>query len=175
MNHLAHLVFWCLLSECYLGRLTVKSPLNPITTQTMANCTILSHASELLFSTSLMVLIMDRNFRALTVKFSHNPIRPKRWLIRNIPRDTSKSSILATLTVLIIKATFWRSYKEVLNEPHYDPKDGQFERFWEPPLKTLSHASESSLSGSLMVLIIRASFWIYHSEIITSLPLRPKI
>ena len=152
----------------------MKSPLNPIKTQTMASFKILSHASELLFSTSLMVLIMDRNFRALTVKFSHNPIR-KRWLIRKIPRDTSKSSILATLTVLIIKATFWRSYKEVLNEPHYDPKDGQFERFWEPPLKTLSHASESSLSGSLMVLIIRASFWIYHSEVITSLPLRPKI
>ena len=36
------------------------------------------------------------------------------------------TSFLPTLMALIIRATFWSSYDEILTLPDYDPKDGQF-------------------------------------------------
>jgi len=49
--------------------------------------------------------------------------------------NVSKSLLSPDLTELIIKASFWRSYDEMLTLPHYDPEG------W-PICKILSNASE---------------------------------
>ena len=48
--------------------------------------------------------------------------------------DASKSSFLASLTLLIIRATFWSCYNKILTEIHYNPKDSQFKKYCHTPL-----------------------------------------
>ena len=66
------------------------------------------------------------------------PLRPKRWPIWTMLSDASKSSFLASLTVLIIRPTFWSCYSKILTEsgvkPHYNPKDSQFKKYCHTPL-----------------------------------------
>ena len=61
-------------------------------------------------------------------------LRPKRWPIWTLLSDASKSSCLASLTVLIIRATFWSCYSKILTEPHYNPKDSKFQKYCHTPL-----------------------------------------
>ena len=89
-------------------------------------------------------------------------LRPKRWPIWTLLSDASKSSCLASLTVLIIRATFWSCYSKILTEPHYNPKDSKFK-------KLLSHSSKSSFSTNHNGLIIRTTFWRSYDEIFPKL------
>ena len=80
---------------------------------------IIALATESLFSSSLRVLIINRHFRGLTVKFSLNLITTQKMAnLEKMLSHTCKSSCLATLMVLIIKATFRNSDWEILTQPH---------------------------------------------------------
>lgn len=45
-----------------------------------------------------------------------------------------KASLLATVMVLIIKATFWRPYWEILTSRYFEAKDGQYSNNCHTPL-----------------------------------------
>lgn len=47
---------------------------------------------------------------------------------------TFKASLLATVMVLIIKATFWRPYSEILTSRYFEAKDGQYSNNCHTPL-----------------------------------------
>ena len=82
---------------------------------------------------------------------SHNPIRNQK--IPNLEKNFTSLNLRFDIVfwVLFIIVAFWSFYGEILAEPYYCPKDGQF-------AKTVRRLIIILLS-LFFLLIIRASIW----------------
>ena len=56
------------------------------------------------------------------------PLRRKWWPICKILSNAAESSFAGSILLLIISATFWSSYCEILAKPHCGPNYGQFQK-----------------------------------------------
>lgn len=78
-----------------------------------------------------------------------------------------KASLLATVMVLIIKATFWRPYWEILTSRYFEAKDGQYSNNCHTPLTNRFQVALWCLSSRKH---FGTSTWNFLLK-----PLRPKI
>ena len=109
----------------------VKFLLNPITPQKMAN---LQKTVRRLIISFLACFPCLRQFGALTVEMSLNPVRTKKkTIICKVLSHASKSSHSPRFLVPFIKPTFWNCYFQILVEPHYDGNDEQFAKYCPTP------------------------------------------
>ena len=69
------------------------------------------------------------NFRAVSVKFSLNPIPAQK--MTNLKKTVRRLIIivLSLFFLLIIRASIWRPYGKNLADPRYDQKDDQFAKY----------------------------------------------
>ena len=71
-------------------------------------------------------LLANRHFKLLLSNSPWIPLRRKRWPICEILSNAAESSFSGSILLLIISATFWSSYCEILAKPHCGPKYGPF-------------------------------------------------
>ena len=105
----------------------LKSSLNPITTQNMANLqSTVTCLSIVVSSYSFCACCQHRDILKLLRLNSHSTsLRLKGRPICKILAHTSKSLFAASLVVLTIRATLWRPNKEMQTKPLYDSRDWQ--------------------------------------------------
>ena len=71
-------------------------------------------------------LLSKQLFKLLLWNSRWIPLRRKRGPICEILSNTAESSFSESILLLIISATFWSSYCEILAKPHCGPKYGPF-------------------------------------------------
>ena len=107
---------------------------------------IIALATESLFSSSLRVLIINRHFRGLTVKFSLNPITTQK--MANLEKNA-----VTHLQVIVFSYSYGAYHQSDiwefwLGNSHSTPLRTERQPIW----KMLSHASQSSFWHSLCMI-----------------------